>query len=151
MEWRLNKVLKDLERRHDLSNEAWRRLGPNSSYSHPLQICDSNHTHSLMSSQWSQLLANDCPSEEEKNVIVRNGGPTRPEDCFLSRFMQRRREMAHPVPTEAYLQPSPEAAMLFAPFRCTHVPPPVPPFLLAQNLSLKDIATSDITSSKSAD
>ena len=58
--------------------------------------------------------------------------------------------MAHPVPTKAYLQPSPEAAKLFAPFGYTHLPPPVPPFLLAQNLSLKDIATSDITSSKSA-
>jgi len=57
-------------------------------------------------------LANDC---QEKNVIVRNGGPTRPEDCFLSWFMQRRREMAHPVPTKAYLQPRSEAAMLFAP------------------------------------
>jgi len=33
--------------------------------------------------------------------------------------MQRRREMAHPVPNKGFLQPSPEAAMLFAPFRCT--------------------------------
>ena len=39
---------------------------------------------------------------------------------------------------------SPDAAMLFAPFRCTHPPPPVPPFLLTQNLSPKDIAGSDI-------
>ena len=48
--------------------------------------------------------------------------------------------MAHPVPTKPFLQPSTEAAMLFAPFGCTHPPPPVPPFLLAQNLSPKDIA-----------
>jgi len=40
----------------------------------------------------------------EKSVTVRNGGPT-------SRFMQRRTGMAYPVPTKAYLQPSPEAAM----------------------------------------
>ena len=39
---------------------------------------------------------------------------------FLSQFMQRRREMTHPVPVKAFLQPSPEAAMVFAPFRCTH-------------------------------
>jgi len=38
--------------------------------------------------------------------------------------------------------------MLFAPFSCTHPPPPVPPFLLAQNLSLKNIVSSDITSWK---
>ena len=52
--------------------------------------------------------------------------------------------MALPVPTKAYLQVSPDTAMLFAPFGCTHPPPPVPPFLLTQNLSPKDIAGSDI-------
>ena len=33
---------------------------------------------------------------------------------------------------------------LFAPFGCTHPPPPVLPFLLTQYLSPKDIAGSDI-------
>ena len=92
--------------------------------------------------QWPPVL-----TEKQASFIVRNGGPTRPEGCFLSRFMQ---EMAHPVPTKAFLQPSPEAAMLFAPFRCTHPPPPVPPFLLKQNLSPKNIAGSDVMSTKCA-
>jgi len=39
---------------------------------------------------------------------------------------------------------SPDTAMLFAPFRCTHPPPLIPPFLPKQNLSPKDIAGSDI-------
>ena len=52
--------------------------------------------------------------------------------------------MALPVPTRSLLNMSPDAAMLFAPFGCTHPPPPVPPFLLTQNLSPKDIAESDI-------
>ena len=52
--------------------------------------------------------------------------------------------MALPVPTKPLLKTSPDAAMLFAPFRCTHPPHPVPPFLLTQNLSPKDIAGSDI-------
>ena len=52
--------------------------------------------------------------------------------------------MALPVPTKSLLKTSPDAAMLFAPFGCTHPPPPVPPFLLTQNLSPKDIAGSDI-------
>ena len=34
--------------------------------------------------------------------------------------------------------------MLSAPFECTHPPPPIPPFLLKQNLSPKDIAGSGI-------
>ena len=52
--------------------------------------------------------------------------------------------MALPVPTKSLLKLSPDMAMLFAPFRYTHPPPPVPPFLLMQNLSPKDIAGSDI-------
>ena len=52
--------------------------------------------------------------------------------------------MALPVPTKSLLKTRPDAAMLFAPFGCTHPSPPVPPFLLMQNLSPKDIARSDI-------
>jgi len=53
---------------------------------------------------------------------------------------------AHPGLTKGFLQLSPEAAMLSGPRVKTRPPPPVPPFLLAQNLSPKDIARSDITS-----
>ena len=50
--------------------------------------------------------------------------------------------MALPVPTKSLLKTSPDSAMLFAPFGSTHLP--VPPFLLTQNLSPKDIVGSDI-------
>jgi len=53
-------------------------------------------------------------------------------------------EMALPVPTKSLLKTSPDVAMLFALFRCPYPPPPVPPFLLIQNPSPKDIAGSDI-------
>jgi len=49
-----------------------------------------------------------------------------------------------PVPTNSLLKMSPDTAMLFAPFGCTNPPLPVPPFLLTQNLSPKDIAGNDI-------
>jgi len=52
--------------------------------------------------------------------------------------MPKRIEMALPVPTKSLLKMSPDAAMLFAPFGCTH-----PPFF-TQNLSPEDIAGSDI-------
>jgi len=52
----------------------------------------------------------------------------------------------YPVLTKGFLQLGPEVAMMFAPFGHTHPPPPVPPFLLAQKLSPKGIAGSDITS-----
>ena len=52
--------------------------------------------------------------------------------------------MALSVPTKSFLQPSSDAAMLFAPFGCTHRPLPILPFLLKQNLPPKDIARNDI-------
>ena len=53
-----------------------------------------------------------------------------------------------PELTKVFLQLSPEAAMLTGPSVETRPPPPVPPILLAQNLSPKDITRSDITSRK---
>jgi len=58
--------------------------------------------------------------------------------------MPKRTETALPVLTKSLLRTSPDTAMLFAPFGCTHPSPPVPPFLLMQNLSPKDIPGSDI-------
>ena len=50
-----------------------------------------------------------------------------------------------PSAKEYVSKAEPEIAILFAPFGCTHSPPPVLPFLLKQNISPKDIAGSDIT------
>ena len=86
-----------------------------------------------------------APTDREKSFTARNGWP---EDCFLSPFVQRRRQMAHPVLTKCFLQLCPEAAMLSGPSVETHPPLPVLLFLLVQNLSPKDIARSDITSWK---
>jgi len=61
---------------------------------------------------------------------------------FLSWFMHRRREMAHPMLTKGLLQLRPEAAMLPGPRVETRPPPPVPPFLLAKNLSPKNVLNS---------
>ena len=44
----------------------------------------------------------------------------------------------------SYSQLSPDAAMLFASFGCTHPPPPAPPFLLTQNLHCKSQGRGDI-------
>jgi len=58
--------------------------------------------------------------------------------------MPKRTEMALPVQTKSFLQTSPDATTLFAPLGCTHPSPPIPLFLLKQNLSPKDIAGSDM-------
>ena len=51
--------------------------------------------------------------------------------------------MAKPVPTKAFRQPAKAAAMCTALRAETRPPPPIPPFLLAQNLSSKWIAPTD--------
>ena len=51
--------------------------------------------------------------------------------------------MAKPVLTKAFLQPAKAAAMYTAPRAATRPPPPIPPFLLAQNLSSKRIAPTN--------
>ena len=61
----------------------------------------------------------------------------------LHPFVSKRREMPNPVPTKAFLQLPKAAAMCMAPRAETCPPPPIPPFLLAKNLSLKRIAPTD--------
>ena len=39
---------------------------------------------------------------KKTNFTAGNGGPTRLEDCFLSPFVHRRTETAHPVPTKVF-------------------------------------------------
>ena len=65
------------------------------------------------------------------------------EEPYLRPFVSKKREMAQPVPTKAFLQPAKAAAMCMAPRAETRPPLPIPPFLLAQNLSSKRIAPTD--------
>ena len=58
--------------------------------------------------------------------------------------------MGHLVPTKAFLQPSSDVAMLFAPCGCTHPPPPVPPPSAHTEPISKDIAGSDIMKLKAS-
>ena len=51
--------------------------------------------------------------------------------------------MAKPVLTKAFLQPAKAAAMCTALRAETRPLPPIPPFLLAQNLPSKQIAPTD--------
>ena len=75
---------------------------------------------------------------------ARNAPPTTSwEKCFLHPFVHKRREMTYPVLTKVILQPSTTAAMCYHPKGDTHPHPPIPPFLLAQNLSSNWIAPTD--------
>jgi len=64
---------------------------------HPAQINKLSIAMTL--SQWPPVQTDR--QTEKKGFIARNGGPTWPEDCFLSPFVQRR-EMGHPVQTKGF-------------------------------------------------
>ena len=98
----------------------------------PQQLLPYINTHTTIQSSTLLLSMMAC-TQQEISFLVRNGGPT---------LIERKTEMAHPVPTKAVLKPNPCYLSLVLP------PPPFPPFLLLQNLCLKDFART-ATSSKS--
>ena len=64
-------------------------------------------------------------------------------EWFLSLFVLTKWEIVQSVPTKAFLQPAKAAAMCTATHAGTRPPPPIPSFLLVQNLSSKQIAPTD--------
>ena len=82
--------------------------------------------------------ANKCSSRLKTAYSGRKGAPT--EEWFLWLFALKRREMAPPGPTKAfYSQPRQPACAITWRVTPAHLSP-IPPFLLAQNLSSKQIA-----------
>ena len=77
---------------------------------------------------------------EKRNIFSRCSGKCMVKGMPVCARMQ---QMAYPTLTRAFLQADPTATMHCHPEWCTHPPPPVPPFLLAQNLSSKQIAPTD--------
>ena len=70
--------------------------------------------------------------------------PYKAKGAFSTPVCARRQTNGPPAAlTGAFLQAAATAAMHCQPERCTHPRPPVPPFLLAQNLSSKRIAPTD--------
>ena len=81
------------------------------------------------------LSANNCPSGLENIFNARKWRPYKGQSFHLCTGEKQPKVN----------KPSPNMTRFTAPFRCTHPSSPVPPFLLMQNLSSKDIAGSDIT------
>ena len=132
----------------ELALETW----ANTSLTQSLWVHDPNHTHSLVSFQWSGLSDQRVLHLTECCLYKsRNGAPTRGGEWFLRLFVLTRWEMVQLVPTKAFLQPAKAAAMCTAPWAETCPPPPILPFLLAQNLSSKRIAPTDNMRPKSDD
>jgi len=86
-----------------------------------------------------------APTERENSLTTRNGGPTWPEDRFLSPFVHMRRN-GPPRDDQGLSTSKPRSSHVTWGRVETRPPPLVPPFLLAQSLSPKDIAGSDVMS-----
>ena len=88
-----------------------------------------------------------CPYRVRKELHCQKWRPYMTRRPFLCPFVQRRREMACTVPNPGLSIAEPRGShavctlRVSEPFRCTHPSPPVPPFLLAQNQSLKKCCT----------
>ena len=83
-------------------------------------------------------LTRECSSGLKAASNARSGVHTRRKECFLCPFVQESRQMAQPVLTRAFLQPA--AIATTQRVTLTHLPSP---FLLARNLSSKQIAPTD--------
>ena len=88
-------------------------------------------------------LTREHSSRLNAGLNVRNGAPTRRKKCFLGPFVQESRKMDHLALTRTFLQSAATVAMHYHPPGDTHQPPLIPPFLLAQSLSSKQIVPTD--------
>ena len=87
--------------------------------------------------------ANIAPPDGKSYVQPWNGAPTREEEWFRHTFVLAMWEMVQPVPIKAILHPAKAADMRTTPYASDSPPPPIPPFLLVQNLSSKWIVPTD--------
>ena len=100
-----------------------------------------DHTHSLaafngqLSSQQTLVQTKNCRQHQKWT-------PYKVRGLFLYPFVHKR-ELAYPVPTKAFLQPSTTAPMCCYLEADTHPHPPIPQFLLAQNPSSNWIVQTD--------
>ena len=77
-----------------------------------LHTSASDSNHNLFSyGSWPMV----TPTEQERALLPEMEALHGQKTIFLSPFVHRRREMAHPVLTKGFLQLSPEAAMLSGP------------------------------------
>ena len=117
----------------ELAPENWAKA-------HSLWDHDPNHTHLLASFQWSglsdqwtlRLTENYC-SQVWKWCPYRGGGMRFLHPFVLTRVINGPASSAD----QAVVQTAKAAAMCTACHEYAHPPPPIPPLLLAQNLSLK--------------
>ena len=99
------------------------------------------HTHSLASLQWSGLSDQWTLLPTENGLQCLKWSPYKGRGAFSTLGCVKRREMAHPVPTNAFLQPVKTATMCTACHDYAHPPPPT--FFASAKPIFKQIASTD--------
>ena len=100
--------------------------------------------HPLISElQWSGLSNQQMLLLTENCLQYQKWCPKRGKEWFLCLFVLTRWEIIQPVPTRAFLQPAKAATMCTACCDYACPPPPIPSYLVVQNLSLKWILPTD--------
>ena len=108
-----------------------------------LRVHDPNHTHSLVNFQWSGLSDQWALQLTESCLQIQKWCPYKARGV-VPKPICARQEMVQPLPTtERSSLASQGSWHVHSTLGWTHPPPPIPPFLLAQNLSSKRIALTD--------
>ena len=108
-----------------------------------LRVHDLGRTHSLASLQWSGLSNQQTLLLTENAYNDRNGAPKKGR-WAVSTPVCAKRERNGPASADQGLSiASQDSHMCMACHNYARPPPPIPPFLLAQNLSSKQIAPTD--------
>ena len=92
----------------------------NGNLSQIFHVHDPNHTHSLVSFQWSVLFEQWTLRLTENCLQIQKcmGAPTRGEEWFGCQFVLTRWELVQPVPTKAVLQPGKAMCMACHDYAC---------------------------------
>jgi len=121
-------------------------FSPQTSYncprSHLLHVCNSNHTQppinklAILTTLGRQPLV-----QTGKSFTAVNGGPTKWDDWFWSSLCIGGQKWPTQCEQRCFQSWAQKQPWLFVPFRCTHPPPSILPFLflLVKNLSPKHI------------
>ena len=116
-----------------------------------LRVHDSNHTHSLANFQWSGLSDQQVFQLTESCLQIQKWCPYKARGVVPEPVCANKARNGPATADQGSSLVSKGSCHVHGIPRWTHPPPPIPPFLLAQNLSSKWILPTDNMRPKSDD
>ena len=108
-----------------------------------LRVHDPNHTHSLASFQWSGLSDQRVLQLTESCLQIPKWCPYKARGVVPEPVCANKARNGPATADQGSSLASQDSCHVYGTPGWTHPPPPIPPFLLVQNLSSKQIAPTD--------